>query len=406
MPRPSRATTPAAANPAHATRAHARFSPSASDRWLACPHSIPFTDALVAANAIPDPELDRGGEAAQRGTQAHEVAEQFLRTGVSMPTAGHWGQHAGNEWLQRQVVSYLAAIERIKTDILSLGFEPSDIQTFIERRVTLSRDVWGSIDCAIVVLNARELWVIDLKTGHRQVDAERNTQLLTYATAIAKEARWAIDRANLVIAQAEGEPPVSTWTCDVATLKAHERACKQAVAKVQSYDPRAPEFNVGDHCLYCPAKAHCPAQRAVALDAFGGSMVVPPDSMPSPSQLTPAFISQILANRKRIEEWMESVAEYVIAQRPEIPGFKVVESVTRTRWRNEDEALAFFRAHAPGALRTVLPTITDARRNVNPAMLDTLTERPAGSPTLVPESDRRPALARPADVFPDAEVSP
>lgn len=409
---------------AHTARAHARFSPSGSDRWLNCPSSIPFTEALVAASLIPDPEQDRGGAAAQRGTFAHEVGETALRAGTPAESFTH-----EDEFVQRMVRAYLRAVQGLLASLRDDFGVPNELmQVMIESRVSLNRDVWGSIDFALLVRDIHvplidgneqapwELWVIDLKTGHRAVGAERNTQLMTYAAAIAKRERWNITRANLWIVQPEDTEEPKTWTCSVDDLKAHVSACNRAVAQALRWDPRNPDLRYGDHCQYCPATGHCPAFRNAALAPFAGEVSAvtsiatsPTDnvvSLPPVGSLTDEQKAGILRAEPFLRRWLDAVRDDVLATHRAPPGFKIVAANSRRRWRDESRAFAYFQAHAPDLIRQQLPTLTEARRALTPETMDNLTESPEGAPTIVPESDPRPALPSPAQVFDDAAASP
>jgi hypothetical protein len=47
---------------------HAVLSPSSAERWMTCPGSVVLTEGLE----------DKGSDAAEEGTAAHELAERIL----------------------------------------------------------------------------------------------------------------------------------------------------------------------------------------------------------------------------------------------------------------------------------------------------------------------------------------
>jgi len=420
-----RASTQVAASsaPGHSDRGHARFSPSASERWLACPGSIPFIELLVATGNIQDPSLDRSGHAANRGTLAHELGEArlILNDPLVYPPDTAEGQAwrrafdampaADQELIERHATAYFRYVTGLVSVLRDMATVPEGVHTFYETRVDLTREVWGSIDAAIIL--GRELWVIDLKTGHRAVSPVENTQLMTYAAGLAKRMRWEVDAIHLIIVQPEVESEPLVWDTTPAALKRHLRRVNEAVAKAGAWDARRPEFTPGDHCTYCPAKGECPAQREVATQVFGSALGDPapeaggaasPLTLRPVGSLTPEQRAFILTHEKAMREWLDAVRDDVVRNHRAPPGFKIVASNSRTRWRDEDEAVRYIQGFNPTLMRAALPTITDARRAIPAEAFAQLTETPVGAPTVVPESDRRPALPPPGEVF--AEPAP
>jgi len=49
--------------------AHAKLSPSAAERWMTCPGSVPLSIGMP----------DKTSAYAEEGTQAHELAERMLK---------------------------------------------------------------------------------------------------------------------------------------------------------------------------------------------------------------------------------------------------------------------------------------------------------------------------------------
>jgi hypothetical protein len=412
MPRASN-TGAASSAPGHSDRGHARFSPSASERWLNCPGSVPFIELLVATRTIQDPSLDRSGHAANRGTLAHELGEVRLTRNDALiyPPDTDEGQAwrrafdampaADQELIERHATIYFNYVSGLVASLRDMATVPEGVHTYYETRVDVSAEVWGSIDAAIVL--GRELWVIDLKTGHRAVSPIENTQLMTYATGICKRLRWEIDVIHIIIVQPEVEADPLVWDTTPVVLKRHLRRINAAVAKAEAWDARNPSFTAGDHCDYCPAKGECPAQRSLASQVFDGALEVadnrPVLNLRPVGSLTPEQRAFILTHEKAMREWLDAVREDVIRNHRAPPGFKIVAANSRTRWRDEDAALTYFGQHHPGHVRRTPPTITDARRVLSTEAFENLTESPVGAPTVVPESDRRAALPPPGDVF-------
>ena len=120
--------------------------------------------------------------------------------------------------------------------------------------------------------------------------------------------------------------------------------------------------------------------------------------MRDPEVLSNEDIAALLPHLATIKNWCDSVArhaEKLAKSGVPIEGYKLVISRTNRRWSDDEEAIKAM------TLLTNEPVIS--RKPISPskavAMLgkdcdsvNALIVKPEGRPTLVPESDRRPAL--------------
>jgi hypothetical protein len=125
--------------------------------------------------------------------------------------------------------------------------------------------------------------------------------------------------------------------------------------------------------------------------------------------LSPARVQWLLDNRKAIESYLKTIASYVL----EIGGGygqKVVESNTKRKWiNNEDqirEALIGAGLEEEDFMVAADPKLLPFSKVEKMVGKDTfaelgLVEKPEGSPTLVPESDPRPAFTPHQDLLDD-----
>lgn len=161
--------------------AHARFSPSASKRWLACPGSMVF-------NAD---RKDEPSTYADNGTAMHAVAAWCLtehfraskRVGDQIPVHKDGSEPRFVEFTDdmdttvQEYVDWLRNFAIGKTLLVEQQVDFSGIVGQLEQ--------FGTADA--IVVGDGELTIVDLKTGFRPVDATNNTQLMTYALgALAK----------------------------------------------------------------------------------------------------------------------------------------------------------------------------------------------------------------------------
>jgi hypothetical protein len=217
---------------------HARLSPSAADRWFACP------GAPNAEHGLPDTT----SPAATEGTTAHALLEQSL--GTRQPPAQLAGmpgvdanmiQHVTTAW--RLVAGMQASCDRIALELLT------DAGTVIGRD-----DLYGTAD--IVIEHGNHITVLDFKYGRWPVHPAHNKQLMIYALGAAAQALQRIESFTLGIIQPRTDgPPFTLWDIDRASLSRFGRELQASATATD--DPAAPR-KPGDHCRFCKARSACP----------------------------------------------------------------------------------------------------------------------------------------------------
>src|SRR5690606_40373245 len=140
------------------TPAHSDLPPSSSDKWLNCHAWFRLTRGLES----------KSSPAAEEGTLAHHHFEEHLSgiQGLDM---------LDNEEMQDALLSCAEWVED--------QVEEVDGELHTELRVDFGEKfgyvgLTGTAD--VIVASEQELLVADLKYGVRPVEAEENTQLLTY----------------------------------------------------------------------------------------------------------------------------------------------------------------------------------------------------------------------------------
>ena len=96
--------------------------------------------------------------------------------------------------------------------------------------------------------------------------------------------------------------------------------------------------------------------------------------------------------------WVNDVKEYALEQAiggHEFPGYKLVEGRSNRRYINSDAVAAIVTEAGYDPYEKKLMGITNMTRMLGAkkfnTLLGSLIEKPKGKPTLVPESDKRPA---------------
>lgn len=362
---------------------HALLSASGAHRWLKCPPSA------LAEAGMPDST----SAAAEQGTVAHALAEWKLRRALHQAPS----MKPVSDWIDTEMEAhtddYVAFIqERLREARKTC----SDPVVLIEQRLDYSYFVpggFGTGDCVIITEPA--LQIIDLKYGQGiLVETERNPQLMLYALGAlaAFEALYEISEVTLTIFQPR-RSNVDTWTVSVTELKAWAEGVVRPAAELAVRGEGC--FAAGDWCRFCKLAPTCRA-RAEANLALARLDFAPP------AELSDVEISEVLAKLPELKAWASDVEAYALSlavnQGKTWAGFKLVEG--RSIRKYSDEAKVVETAETAGVsdiYEKKLKTITALEKQLGKKrfnkLLGSLIVKPPGKPTLVPETDKRPALA-------------
>ena len=360
---------------------HALLSASSSHRWLNCNPSARLEQEFA----------DRETEAAAEGTAAHALAEHKLRKALKMRTKKPISKYdsdemdAYTEGYVEFVLEQLAEAKKDCKDPLILVEQKLDFSCFVP-------DGFGTGDCIIIA--DKTLHIIDLKYGQGiLVEAEGNPQMMLYALGALRlfDSLYDIETVSMTIYQPRREN-VSTWSIPVdALMEWTENTLKP---KAELAFKGEGEFQPGSWCTFCKAAVKCRARAEAKLQLAQYEFAMPP-------LLTDEEIEDILARLDDLTKWANEIQAY--AQNAAINhgknwrGFKLVES--RTNRKYTDEAAVAQAAKDAGyhdIYKHSLITITEMERLMGKKtfaeVLGALVVKPQGKPTLVPASDKRPAI--------------
>ena len=375
----------------HASRDHALLSASSSARWLECPPSA----RIAERHPRQDTEFTR------EGTVAHEVAEVIARVGRA--------QNLKPGDLPEGATEEMVTCAQAYADYIHEQTDVPGCSILLEQRISYAAwapEGFGTADCLIFHPNGL-LDVVDYKYGKGvKVEAARNPQMMLYALGAVNEFGfvYTIDRVRVHIFQPRLSH-ASTYELPVSALvewgeKIHPTAKKAFAGKGKQ--------KAGQHCKFCPHAALCPELAAFSILAASDGATL----NPSPDTLTPEGLAKALALSSIVETWIKRVGERALADLAagkQVPGYKLVEGKLGNRkWADElkvAEALKQAGIPSEDYLVTTLasPAVLDKTLGKKKAaeLVGGMITRAPGKPTVVPDTDGRPAYDRRAEAFND-----
>ena len=364
-----------------ASKAHAVLSASSSDRWLHCPPSARLCETYE----------DKGNNYAVEGTDAHSLCEFKLRKALGQsakdPTES---LNFYNEEMEDCAAGYAAyVIEQVEAAKETCP----DPVVLVEQRVDFSRWVkqgFGTADCLIIADGT--LRVFDFKYGLGVlVSAEENPQMKCYALGALElfDDIYDIDDVTLHIYQPRRQN-VSEWRIPKADLLTWAEEVLKPAADL-AWDGKG-EFSCGDWCRFCKAKNVCRARAEENLKLARHDFKLPP-------KLTDAEIEVILSKVDELVSWASDIKEYALQQAlsgKEWHGFKLVEGRSVRKYTDEASVAKAVSDAGFDPYEKKLLGITAMQKmlgnNRFEELLTAYIEKPQGKPTLVPDSDKRPAM--------------
>ncbi len=373
-------------------RTHALLSASGSARWLACPPSARLEEQLP----------DETSSYAQEGTFAHSLAELHLKSYLGRIAAKEYTkkleQLKKHDFYCQEMEDYIQqyfdlAVEKINEALT----RSKDASIFVEQRLDFSPWVpegFGTGD--VVLISDGLLEVIDLKYGKGvPVDAENNSQMRLYGLGALNQfdMLYDIETVRMTIVQPRLDSVPSEELSTQELLAWGEEVVKP---KAELADKGEGDFSAGDHCRFCRAKAACRARAETNLELAKYEFQEPP-------LLDNNEIAEILFKAEELQKWAKDLQDYALDQAQnhgvKFEGWKLVSGRSNRRYTDE-EAVAqklVAEGYEEGSIfKKSLLGITAMEKAIGKKrfseILKDLVIKPAGRPTLVPESDKRPEI--------------
>jgi hypothetical protein len=373
-------------------RKHAVLSASGAYRWLACPPSARLEEQFEETTST----------YAEEGTLAHGIAEQKLRFLLKQISAQDYAQalqiFEKNEFYSASMLDYIETYASIvMKKVNEAKARSADAVVLLEQKLDFSDWVpegFGTGD--VVIISDGVLEIIDLKYGKGvPVAAEDNAQMRLYALgALATfDSLYDIKIIRMTIVQ----PRLDSVSSDEITAEMlYWWADTELIKRAQLAWEGKGEFQAGEHCQFCRARFNCRARAEANLE-------LAKMDFRKPELLTDEEIGEVLKQADELKAWVSDVFDYALVQARDhgkkFKGWKLVEGRSVRKYADE-EAVAKTLLEAGYKEEQIyekkLWGITAMEKLLGKTkfgeLLKGLVVKPAGKPTLVPESDKRPEI--------------
>jgi CRISPR/Cas system-associated exonuclease Cas4 (RecB family) len=362
------------------SKLHAKLSPSAAHRWMACPGSVQLSEKAPPKES---------STFADEGTAAHMLLEKCLLD-AELPNK-FLGETINGFTVTEEMAS---AVEIASTYVFR---KRNDIGGLVEVETKLDLtkihpDIWGTLDISIYKKGKR-LVIVDFKYGVMPVQAQDNRQLLTYAVGAALKVDFDFEDTELVIIQpraAHNDGPIRSWVVGRDYLLSWAPILGEAARLTEQSN--APLYR-GSHCGYCPAVGICPKTNEAVDQALMVSTNQKVLSLPQINTLSDEQLSRLIEHQGMIEDFLaeaKRVALHRLKQGEKIEGLKLVAGRGRRVWADEKMAEQILTERlGDGAYKKDLLTVAQAEKVLPKKELEDLWVDVAGNETVAPASDRR-----------------
>ncbi|MBR2547808.1 MAG: DUF2800 domain-containing protein [Eubacterium sp.] len=368
---------------------HALLSASSSHRWLNCPPSARLCEGYD----------DKGSNFAAEGSDAHSLCEFKLRKALGMeakdPTEDLTWYDAE---MEESASGYAAFVMELVAEAKKTCTDPV---VLIEQRLDYSKYVqagFGTGDCVLIADGT--LHIVDFKYGRGVlVEAEDNPQMKLYALGALEifDCLYDIETVSMTIYQPR-RANVSTFTLSRQELLDWAETVLVPTAELAFAGDG--EYHCGEWCQFCKAKADCRERARVNMELAQYEFRQPP-------LLTDEEVEVILGKLDSLMDWASDIKDYALQAAisgKHWSGYKLVEGRANRRYTDENAVVAAVKAAGydpydePKLLGVTAMTTLLGRKQFND-ILGGLITKPQGKPTLVPESDKRPAMTTILDDF-------
>lgn len=374
---------------------HARLSASSAHRWMVCPPII----ALEELSGV----SDRGSSYALEGTSAHTLAELKLREYLSKGKAKKAVQgeieafREDTSWYDQEMEG---ATDQFRDTVIEIyNSHPTLAQIELEQRVRFDKWVPGGFGTGdVIITSPGAIEIVDLKYGKGvKVEAYQNPQLMLYALGAFDAYDWLYDFETITMTIVQPRlDHVDSFTVTRGELLYW--ANNYVAPRAALADQGIGEWNITEDVMrFSKVRGRLRPQydknKAFIQDYEYGEGAL----------LKLEDLSAILKEADQIKRWLSDVEGYALQSLldgKEIPGFKVVAGRSNRKIVDPEGLVARLKAEGFKDSQLYkapqLESLGALEKLVGKSEFESLASeymiKPEGKPTVVPTSDKRPAL--------------
>jgi hypothetical protein len=373
---------------------HADITASGSKRWITC------TPSIALEKSFPDKESEYAAE----GSLAHKIGEIYIKIALKMGDLSKLLHEAidlkKHPLYKPEMKRYMEGYRDYVLEQYAQALKESkEAKIYIERRLNLDHIIPGGFGTGdIIIVWPGSIRLIDLKYGQGvKVDAEENTQQMLYACGALREFATAFYTSYdiyITIYQPRLDH-FDTWATTSTDLMSW--ATNTAIPAAKAAFEGTGVYIAGEHCRFCKAIGQCKAiaeyNLEIARDVFEGSTL-----------LSTSEIANIILKSSIFTSWIDAVKDHAISKvragQLSLPGLKLVEGISRRKYKDEAAIAKILLEDAMvteeeiykkeligfGDMENLL-----GKKNFN-LFVGHQIIKPDGAPTLVPVTDKRPAI--------------
>lgn len=361
---------------------HAFLSASGAHRWLNCTASPTLEQGMADSYSV----------YAQEGTVAHSLGEAILLD-----------DQKAIETIKENDLFYPGMIEEVEQytnyclERYNEAKQSDELATMeVEQRLYFDRYVpkgYGTGDCVIV--GGDSLEIIDLKFGKGvEVDVVENPQLMLYALGAleAYDYIYKIKKVTMTVAQVR---TVGINSYDISANSLREWGEHIAPTAKKAYEGGS-EPNPGNWCRFCKYRNDCKPRAEMmkgVYDKYSDKDVL----------ITAEDRSDLLAIVDDIAKWVKDFKADSLEkalQGDYIPGWKIVEGRSNRKIVDEEglaetllgKGFSEDEIYKPKTIQTITKLEKLLGKKEFAELGEPYINKPSGKPTLVVETDKRPAI--------------
>lgn len=376
---------------------HALLSPSAAHRWMNCA-AAPRLEATVE---------DKGSTYAEEGALAHAYCAKHLKEFLGLPTKIEEAEIAQlfDKYHTGEMDEYTDTYKVIVLEKFNAArAKTPDAQLLVEVRLDFTKympEAFGTADAVIIADGCLE--IIDFKYGKGvKVSAYENPQMKIYALG-AYEAfsfEYNISRVKMTIVQ----PRIDNLSeFELSTTDLLKWATYDLMPKAKEAFSGKGKQQPGEWCQFCKVKCQC---KALAATCVKTATAHPDPLLVSKEDMESIILPQIAT----IKTWLAGIEEFALQQAlsgVEYSGYKIVAGRSVRKITDPEAVMSLLAdngfARESYTKPTELRSIGDLEKLIGKKRFAELCadhiDKPQGKPTLVPDSDKRPAFNAAADDF-------